>query len=260
MIQITRTAKPDELTDELQRELTAEFKANTKKKVWDKPFIRETLLAMSDSKCCYCECRVGTGTSDMHVEHYWPKMRYKDHVVDWNNLLPSCAHCNRSKSEHDTQQEPIIHPVNDRPQDYFYLKDYRYRCKNKQLDGLARLTLDVLDLNDTQDKVMERFKLGEELSEKIKELYENVIEHADCLQTDTRRRNRIIKGCRDVLRLGLKTAEYSAFMSTIIHGDEEYAEIKRILKDKNVWTDELEFLDNESKRNVFDTHAPVNPQ
>ena len=115
MIQIERTPKPLKLTDAVQQELTSEFKKDNSKAVWGKTYIRKALLDMSNSKCCYCECLVGKGTKEMHVDHFQPKSIYPDLVVQWENLLPSCSQCNKSKSDHDTVQEPIINPTKDNP-------------------------------------------------------------------------------------------------------------------------------------------------
>lgn len=253
MIQIVRVPKPDKLTDEIQKKLTAEFKRDSKKAVWNKEYIRDTLLNMTNSKCCYCECFIGKGHREMHVDHFRPKSLYPELVVNWDNLLPSCPHCNKSKSDHDTEKEEIINPSAHRPQDFFYIKNYRYFCKDNNADGIARRTLEVLLLNDTTENVHERFLLGEELQRKIDDINDLAKLYGGSLGSSTRTRNKIRNGCRDLLRFGVKSAEYSAFMATIIHNDDNYNQIKHILKEVGVWDEELEKLDNESKANVYDT-------
>lgn len=64
------------------------------------------------------------------VDHFKPKSIYPDLVVKWENLLPSCPHCNKEKSSHDTGAEPIVNPSEDDPREFFYLKDYRYGTYN----------------------------------------------------------------------------------------------------------------------------------
>ena len=137
MIKVERLSKPEELTTEVQNKLIEEFKKNKKKSVWNKHF------------------------------HY--KDRYEDEVIDWNNLNPSCPHCNKSKSYHDTYEEPIINPFNDDPKDYFYLKNYRYYSKNDSVEKIASDTIDVLGLNDTQELVINRFTQGDAVIQKIKD-------------------------------------------------------------------------------------------
>lgn len=77
MIKIQRISAPDELTPETKEKLTNDFKTNNKKPVWDKPFIRKRLLKMSNNKCCYCECLIGDGVGDMHVDYFMPKSAYQ---------------------------------------------------------------------------------------------------------------------------------------------------------------------------------------
>ena len=129
MIKVERIEQPEELTEDVQHQLTAEFKKD-KKSVWDKKYIKDKLLKECNNKCVYCECFIGKGHKEMHIDHFHYKDKYEDEVVVWSNLNPSCPHCNKSKSSHDTYEEPIINPFEQNPQDYFYLKNYRYYGKN----------------------------------------------------------------------------------------------------------------------------------
>lgn len=119
MIQLLRPPKPQKLADN-EAELTERFKKNNKDAVWNRSYIRSALLEMSNAKCCYCECKVGAGEREMHVDHFKPKSIYPDLVVKWENLLPSCPHCNKEKSSHDTGAEPIVNPSEDDPREFFY--------------------------------------------------------------------------------------------------------------------------------------------
>lgn len=150
MIQLLRPPKPQKLADN-EAELTERFKKNNKDAVWNRSYIRSALLEMSNAKCCYCECKVGAGEREMHVDHFKPKSIYPDLVVKWENLLPSCPHCNKEKSSHDTGAEPIVNPSEDDPREFFYLKDYRYYCFDNADSSIARRTLGVLSLNDSTE-------------------------------------------------------------------------------------------------------------
>lgn len=249
MIQLHRPPKPPELTDDLVAKLTAEFKADKNKTVWNKPFIRKALLEMSHGKCCYCECHIDR-SGLMHVDHFLPKAKYPDLVVDWENLLPSCHHCNTNKHEHDAHEEPLVHPVHDRPQEFFYLKNYRYRSKNDK----ARVTIQTLALNDSTDKVQERFRMGELLQHKLQGIYELAVAFQQSNKRTARERNKIYNGCRDILRFGLAESEYAAFMATAIHQDSTYHDLRKILQMLGLWSEELENLHTASKMNVFDDH------
>lgn len=253
MIKIQRLSQPEELTEAVKNKLTEEFKKNNNKKVWNKSYIRKRLLEMSHGKCSYCECNVGAGEKEMNVDHFLPKKLYPDLVVEWNNLLPSCPHCNKNKSEHDTLKEPIINPCKDDPKKYLYLKLYRYYSKDSNIESIGKRTIDILNLNDTAECVTERFKIGEELQKKIQDILEYAIEFEDQLNTNTRRKNRVVNGCRDILKMGLAISEYSAFIATIIHCDTDYFELKDLLEIHNIWNDELERLHAESLANKYDT-------
>lgn len=64
--------------------------------------VKEALEKLFHGKCAYCESRYGA-VMPMHVEHYRPKGGVTEDsshpgywwlASSWDNLLPSCAHCN----------------------------------------------------------------------------------------------------------------------------------------------------------------------
>lgn len=250
MIQLIRPP-PKKLEDE-ETKLTQEYKKNNKKAVWNKDYIKKPLLEMSHNKCCYCECEIGQGEKEMHIEHYKPKSLYPNLVVDWYNLLPSCPHCNKQKSFHDTGKELIVNPVEDDPKKYFYLKNYRYYCKDTNPNSIARTTLGVLSLNDSTENVAKRFKIGEMLLKKIEEIADLAIENKEVLLSKISIRNRVRNGCRDIMRQGIPEAVYSAFMSTLICNDNNFKELCSILKEKNLWDEELEEYYKQIVKNSFE--------
>lgn len=206
---------------------------------------------MVDAKCCYCECKVGAGEREMHVDHFKPKSIYPDLVVKWENLLPSCPHCNKEKSSHDTGAEPIVNPSEDDPREFFYLKDYRYYCFDNADSSIARRTLGVLSLNDSTENVYKRYLIGNELHSKIDEIAELAIENEKILKTKTTMRNRIRNGCKNILKQGFPEAVYSAFMATLIFNDENFKTCMEILKRQDIWDDELEESFQKMNNNVF---------
>lgn len=54
-----------------------------------------------------------------------------------------------------------------------------------------------------------------------------------------------MRGCRNILKKGTRDAEYAAFMSSIIMSDSYYKKLKELLKELNLWDDELQELDEE---------------
>ena len=242
MIKVKRIARPQELTDDVQRQLTEDFKRDPEKRVWGQAYIRTALLEECSHKCVYCECLIGEGHKEMHVDHFHHKKQYPDEVVLWSNLNPSCPHCNKSKSTHDTYKEPIINPFEQDPKDYFYIKNYRYYSKNKDVETIVRTTIDVLGLNDTDEVVKFRFKLGDSLSKTIEDIYMKAVECEANLCTNIPMRNRVLNGCRNILKFGTKEAEYAAFMATIIMEDSYYLRLKALLQHKNLWDQSLQDL------------------
>ncbi|NDZ15545.1 hypothetical protein [Variovorax sp. WS11] len=71
-------------------------------KVYKAKDVQETLAQLFHNKCAYCESSYGA-TQPVDVEHYRPKGAVKGEAhagywwlaSNWNNLLPSCIHCNR---------------------------------------------------------------------------------------------------------------------------------------------------------------------
>lgn len=105
MISILRTETPDYL-DPSRR--------NLQKNDYSNNLVLQALLEMQHSKCCYCERRLtDLGSTERWVEHIKPQTEFvnADGEVDWNlangwnNLLYSCATCNRKKGK-----TPLIVP------------------------------------------------------------------------------------------------------------------------------------------------------
>lgn len=247
MIKIKRISAPEQLTDVVKKQLTEEFKNDKKKPVWNKTYIRKRLLEMSSSKCCYCEELVDSGCNEMHVDHYHDKDTYPDEVVKWTNMLPSCSHCNKKKSTHDTYMEPIIDPTEVDPKKIFYIKNYRYWSIDSDLNSLGKTSIDVLGLNDFDEKVKIRFTIGDGLCKEFNKLYEDAAELGDAILTNTRKRNRILNGCLNNLKLCTRKSRFGASMATVLQEDEDYHTLRNLLVGYGLWDDELERLHQESK-------------
>lgn len=238
MIKLQRPPKPAELTLEKEQALTDEYLKDNTKTVWRRPYIVNSLLEMSHSKCCYCEALVSTGTSDMNIDHFHCKKYYPQEVVAWENLLPSCSRCNRKKSSHDTYKEPIIDPTKIDPKNHLHIKQYRFVCSKD--DKLARTTIDVLDLNDDPDLATDRFVIGNtlicELEEVLKVLEDNDISLLTISKT--------INKFKRALNLALPTEKYSALVATLILEWENYTKIKEIITSLDRWDEELQELEH----------------
>jgi len=240
MIKLDRTQKPVELTDEFKATKTDEFKL-TGKSVWNVNFIKNGLLGFSNDKCCYCEANINEESKYLEVEHFHHKDIYKDEVLEWENLLPSCKKCNGTKNAHDTKLEPIIDPSKIDPKNH--LKYWRYRIKGS--DEFGKLTVSVLKLNDQDRLVKKRFEIGNAIQEKLEQLNELTDDYINGIQTNTRRKNRIVNGIKDLMKEGLPTAIYSATSATIILTDTEFKTIKSKFTILGFWDTELIQLEND---------------
>lgn len=238
MIKLDRTPKPVELTTELQVALTEKFKS-TGKSVWNLDFIKKGLLGFSNDKCCYCEANVNEESKYLEVEHFHHKDTYKDEVLEWENLLPSCKKCNGTKNDHDTKLEPIIDPSKIEPKNH--LKFWRYRIKGS--DDFGKLTVSVLKLNDQDRLVKKRFAIGNAIQEKLEQLNELTDDYISGIQTSTLRKNRIVNGTKDLMKEGLPSAIYSATTATVILTDIEFDRLKNKLKSLGFWDKELSQLE-----------------
>ncbi len=252
MIKLTRPKKPSDLTAEVEKQLIKEFK-ETGKSVWRKGYITVPLSNMSHNKCCYCETMLGEQARPMQVEHYHCKDLYPDEVVKWQNLLPSCSQCNSNKSTLDTYETPIIDPSVDDPKDYLYLKNYMIKSKDNTLTSKGRLTIDRLELNHRERLVTPRIEVADKMYYKLIDIHEKAVVLNSRDDGKLYNKTKIINTLVDILKMAQPDAEYSAFMSTIILTDEDYIETRNILKNKNLWTDELETLHNFAAEIKLDT-------
>lgn len=247
MIKLERGKKPVELTTALQKKLTDEYKS-TKNSVWNIKFLKDSLLAMSNNKCCYCETDISEESKYLEVEHFHHKDKYKDEVLEWDNLLPSCKRCNGVKGSHDTVLEPIVNPVIDNPKEH--LKFWNFRIK--AIGSLGAMTISSLSLNDQDRLVKKRFDIGNAIHEKLEMLNELMDEYASGIQTSTLRRNRITNGLKELLREGLPSSIYSATCSTTILNDKEFISLKSKLAKAGFWDAQLTDLEKEIGKTSFD--------
>lgn len=237
MIKLDLPQEPAKLTDkkeELTRRYVEASSRGQEIRVWAQPYIRDALLKMTHGKCAYAEVKLGVNGHRWDVEHFKCKSKHKACVVEWGNLLPSCAFCNTSKGDYDVEaNESIVHPVFDCPNDYLFMRSGYLFAKNKK--GAA--TISVLGLNDWVMFAKPRAELCLELNEDI----------ADCLrliercQTETDRYE-VRNKCRALLHAGLPEREYSASVATFLMCEQRdlVQEIEQQLGEWKLWDEEME--------------------
>ncbi|MCP4700062.1 MAG: hypothetical protein GY862_24900 [Gammaproteobacteria bacterium] len=193
-----RINKPPQAPDDLLQEsgaateaLQRQYDRGTRYFTFDNDIYREvkdTLRQMQHGKCCYCERKLETGD----VEHFRPKAGYKQNntdelhrpgyywlVYDWDNLLFSCAECNRyykknffplddetqrARSHHDDIRNEVpllVHPAREDPQAYIEFIATQPRAVQGCRKGRLTIQYTGMDrpfLNESRFKIYQVFK------------------------------------------------------------------------------------------------------
>lgn len=232
MIKLERTQKPDQLDDQMARDLTQTF-IRDGTSVWNVDFIKKPLLESSYGKCAYCEARIDEESKYMEVEHFKDKKDFPDDVVAWDNLLPACKKCNGNKSSYNIDTHGlIINPYDVDPRNHIYISNYRMRWR----DDTGRRTVEVVYLNDTERLVKVRFEIGEMVSASL-EMIRELLEDYNNGNNSVRRRNRIINGVKNLLLEAQPNAQFSSVSATILLSDPNYIWIKDCLVELDLWAD-----------------------
>lgn len=166
----------------------------------------------------------------MEVEHFKPKSKYPESVVEWGNLLPVCKTCNSKKGDHDVEAEPIVHPFFDDPKEYLYVKAFRYRHKN----NIGEITIKTLDLNNPTHFVDPRGKEAKTLEEQLKD--------QDDLLSRGKDPSKVVNRLETVLDDCLNES-YSAVIATyILYESDVLRKLEQTLIAKGQWTEKLQGL------------------
>lgn len=129
--------------------------------------VKKSLKQMYHSKCCYCENNF-VASSYGHIEHLKPKANSNFHHLsfEWDNLHWSCQICNMKKGEKWDDDNPIIDPTVDEPQEHIEISSITGKIVSKSDRG--RTTIDHVGLN-REELVEARKRIIYELNE-IKQL------------------------------------------------------------------------------------------
>ncbi len=241
MIKLIRKHTPIKLTPAFVAQKTNQYKTS-KESVWNIDWLKGSLMDLSNGKCAYCECLLTKESNYMEVEHFHDKHQYPDKVMDWNNLLPSCKHCNGHKSTHDVVADPIINPFTDNPNDHLYFQYYRYKAK----DIKGENTISVLDLNDGERKLVDtRFEIGNTLQETLEEVLAKLEAYQD--HPTISKKNKLVGAVTNIIRQCLPESEYSALCATVLHSCEEYRKLKVGMQECDLWTPNMDEYDTLSR-------------
>jgi len=237
MIKLTLPPKPDKLTDELQRQLTEVYK-NTGKDVWNKPFIRRAVGAMSFSKCVYSEVRFDEESKYMEVEHFYCKSLYPEKVLEWGNLLGSVKKCNVVKGDLDVAKAPIINPFEVHPREHLYFQKYRYKAREGS--EIGKNTIVYTAINDWVHFVRKRAKVGNVISKTLEDLEEEMLEIRENKSTPQRKITRFCNKIKGLFQQGNRKEEYAALVSTVILEEDETPKLIAFLQQNNLWDSEFD--------------------
>ncbi len=241
MIKLERSYTPIKLTPSFVDAKTEEFKT-TGASVWNIDWLKDSLCNLSNNKCAYCECSLKKESNYMEVEHFEDKKNNPNKVMVWDNLLPSCKHCNGHKSTHDVIKEPIVNPFIDDPRDHLYIQNYRYKHKDQK----GFFTKEVLQLNDEERNLPGiRFEIGNGLEKLIEQLVDRYNTYKQ--NGSTISRNKMLSVLAEMLKLCQPESEYAALCSTVLHSSDEYLQVKSKLRSEGLWNNENEMMDQKSR-------------
>jgi uncharacterized protein (TIGR02646 family) len=218
--------------------LCQQYANDPKKSVWNKDYIKEKLLDMTNKKCAYCESSLALG---FEIDHFYCRTEHPKLVVRWDNLLPVCHHCNTVKKDYDCAIEPIINPTMDNPQKhliYYHCEFFPYNDSKK-----GQSTITCLELNDTSVWGEKRYSIYKNVTEDIKVCLHDLNYITGPLDKKAIQL-RIIEMFKDCL----KGREYSALYATEILQHALYTQLKKKLKDTKMWTKQINTYEKIAQR------------
>ncbi len=239
MIKLERDFIPDFFNHVDLDLLTQDFIENGTA-VWHHPEVKSACLKLSHGKCAFCEVKLEEASTYNEVEHFKDKKTFPDDVIQWENLLPSCRHCNGSKQKHNVVLHPIINPCTDLPSDHLYMRGYRIKGKT----SLGTLTVDVLNFNHRDHKFIPRCKAGEVIESSIDDASEKL---KWFLEAPTlRRRNILLNLIEAILDECQNKAPFSAVSATTLHSSIDYGQLRKAIQELGIWTDYMQYLHEQS--------------
>ena len=198
--------------------------------MWHHPEVKSACLELSNGKCSFCEVKLEEASTYNEIEHFKDKNTFPDDVIKWENLLPSCRHCNGSKQRHNIVLNPIINPCYDFPSEHLYMRGYRI----KGTTDLGKETVDALNFNHREHKFIPRCKAGEVIGSSIDDATEKLSWFLE--SPTTRRKNILLNLVEAILDECQKHAPFSAVSATMLHSSVDYAQLRESMQDIGLWT------------------------
>ena len=226
---------PNELTPQVVQFLTDEFRMSGKA-VWQKDYIKKTLLSMTNSKCIYSEVKLGENSTCEEVDHFYPKSIYPEKVVEWGNLMPSCRICNAKKGNVDPNKVDLINPYIDNPSDFITFSGFI--CVAIHNNSKGKNSINYFNLNNShfvRPRENQIRKNEERLALLVDELSEGLFADKSI--------KRFLARFTTILQSAQPEEQYSVCIGIALLMNNNYAKIKNELISKGLWSQELNRLE-----------------
>lgn len=143
MKRLTKVEPPEVLVRQAQTWTAAFLASQGKTTPWSHEDIKAALIVETAGKCAYCEARM-LAVSFGDIEHIYPKSKFPERVVAWDNLTLACPRCNQRKSSKYQEGSEFINPYVDDPAAHlFFLGPMVYEITDRGM-----YTIRELGLND----------------------------------------------------------------------------------------------------------------
>lgn len=88
---------------------------------YNHPDVKALLRQETSDKCAYCESKV-PHVDHGDIEHMLSKQHRPDLRFDYQNLTYACAVCNNKKRNYHDEQNPLINPYQDVPEEHLAVR------------------------------------------------------------------------------------------------------------------------------------------
>lgn len=152
MIKLNKIAEPATLIENsarwtselLQKISNNEAISSSDRARYNKPDVKNALLAETHGKCAYCESKLRHITYG-DIEHISPKSLKPELTYKWENLTVACDVCNTKKADHAVNADTFVDPYLNDPEDYFWF--YDAAVYPRPGNEAAEITQRLLELN-----------------------------------------------------------------------------------------------------------------
>jgi hypothetical protein len=126
---------------------------------WAHDDIKKVLIEETDQKCAYCEGKL-LAVSFGDIEHIYPKSKFPERVVDWDNLTLACSRCNdHKKSKYDPTLE-FVNPYTDRIEDHLlFLGAVVYSVSDRGFYTIKELKLNEPARFEARNRALESLEM-----------------------------------------------------------------------------------------------------